>query len=88
MDLGVAVGHVVVVTVRIKKKVRRVRARRHRGRAERSHDVQAIQERLVPVEHAVAIGVFVNRDLVFAGKVTRRRERDLVIDSPPELRRG
>ena len=34
----------------------------------------------MPVKDAVAIGVFVNRDLVFAAKMMRRRRRNLVID--------
>ena len=38
----------------------------------------------MPVEDAVAVGVFVNRDLVFAAKVVWRRGRDLVVDGAPD----
>ena len=48
-------------------------------------DVQAVDERLVLVEDAVAVGVLVDRDLVLAAEVVGRRRRDLVVDGPPEL---
>ena len=85
VDLGVAVGHVVVVAVRVEEKVRRVE-HPHAASAscERGDDVQPIEKRLVPVEDAVAVGIFVNRDLVFAAKVVRRRGRDLVVDGAPD----
>ena len=41
-------------------------------------------KRLVPIEDAVAVGVLVNRDLVTAPNVVRRREWSLVVDSPPD----
>ena len=85
VDLRVAVGHVVVVPVGIEEQVRRVEhpdasaaAQRRRG------DVQPVHERLVPVEDAVAVGVFVNRDLVSAANMMRRRRRHLVIDGAPD----
>ncbi len=85
VDLGVAVGHVVVVAIGIEQQVGRVEHPDAASAArDRGDDVQAIQERLVPVEDAVAVGVFVNRDLVFAAKVVGRRRRNLVVDGAPD----
>ena len=85
VNLGVAIGHVIVVAVGIEQEVRRVKhpdaapAARDRG-----DDVQTIQENLVVVEDAIAVRVFVNRDLVFTAKVVRRRGRNLIVDSAPD----
>ena len=89
MDLGVAIGHVVVIAVRVEEKVRRVE-HPHAPSAAREcgDDVQSIKKRLVPVEDAVAIGIFVNRDLVFAAKVVRRRRAEPCRRRPARLRRG
>ena len=84
-DLGVAVGHVVVVPVGVEQQVGRVQdpdAAPAPGAG--GGDVQAVEEGLVPVERAVAVGVLVDRDPVQPPDVVRRRRRDLVVDDPPD----
>ena len=84
MNFGVGIGHVVVIAIRVKEQIRRVE---HPDAApaasQRGDNVQAVEKRLVPVEDAVAVGVFVNRDLVLAAKVVGRRGRNLVVDGAP-----
>ena len=71
--------------VGIKEQVRRVEHPDASAPAQRrGGDVQPLDERLVAVENAVAIGVFVNRDLVLAANMMRRWSRNLVIDGAPD----
>ena len=86
MHHRISVRHVVVILVGIEQQVRRIQypdsaAPFHARR----RDVQPIDERLVLVEHAVAIGVFVDGDLVTSLHATRRRFGNLVIDRAPEV---
>ena len=84
MHHRVAVRDVVAVFVRIKKQVRRIE---HPHTAapvrERSDDVESIDKRLVPIQNPVAIGVFVDGDLVAPADVVGRRGRHLVVNGAP-----
>ncbi len=84
MHLGIAVGHVVVVLVGIEQQVRRIE-HPHTAAAARDggDDVQPVEKRLVIVEDAVAVGVFVDRDLVVAALVVGWREGNLVVRCAP-----
>ena len=80
----VAVRNVVPVFVRIKKKVRRIQ---HPDPAaavsQRGRNVQPVDEGLVPVKHAIAVGVLVDGDLVASANVVGWRRRHLVVDRTP-----
>ena len=85
VDLGVAVGHVVVVAVGIEEQIGRVEHPDAPAPArDRGGDVQAVDKGLVPVEDAVAVGVFMDRDLVLAAEVVGRGRGDLVVDGAPD----
>ncbi len=82
--LGIAVGHVVVVFVRIEQQVRRIKHPNTAAAAcNGSDDVEPFEKRLVIVEDTVTVGVFMDRDLVVAALVVRRREGDFVIGGAP-----
>ena len=74
MHRGVAIGNVVAILVRIKEQIRR---HQHPCSTTAGDDtaghIQPIEEGLVFVENAIAVGVLVNGDFVFAAKMIRRR---------------
>ncbi len=73
-DFGVAVGHVVVVGVAIKKQVGRLRDE-HAAVAERHSrsQIEPAEKGLGPIHHAVAVGVLENGDDVVAAGTFGRR---------------
>jgi hypothetical protein len=85
MNFGITVRHIVAVAVGIEEQVGRIEhpdatpPSRHRGR-----DVQTVDEGLVAIEDAVAVRVFMDRDLVATPDVMRRWCRNLVIDRSPD----
>ena len=90
MNFGVAVGHVVVVAIGIEEQIGRVE---HPDAAPAASAATVAMfrpstKRLVPVEDAVAVGVFVDRDLVLAAEVVGRRRAEPCRRRPARHRRG
>ena len=85
-DLGIGVGFVVVIGVRIEQQVRRVQDPDPAAvQGDAGGDVESVDEGRVAVEGAVAVGVLVDADAVGALEVVWRGRRDLVVDGAPEV---
>ena len=76
----VSIGKVILVGICIKQKIRRMQ-HPHPAAAMRDRrcHVQAVEEYLVGIENAVAIGILVNGDPVVTAVMLRWRWRDLVV---------
>ncbi len=80
MHHGIAVGNVISVCIGVKEQVGRVHDPDPAAAAhDRVRHVEPVDEDLVLVELAVAVGVFVNGDEIGAAVMLRRSGRDFVV---------
>ena len=86
MHDGIGIGHIVAVLVGIEQKIGRVQDPQSAPAADkRGGDIEALDEDLMAVETAVAVGVFVDADAVRALGTLGRRFGNFVINRPPEF---
>ena len=85
MNFGVAIGNVVLIFIWIEQQIRSI----EHPDAAPAHctsggDIQTINKNLVLIENTIAVGIFVNGNLIFPAHMIRRREWHFIVDGSPK----